>query len=152
MDKEIKFSKIYFNKSYKLKVEAVRKLNKLHSNRGGINMCSKRPLYTNNEIVSLFNNKKKEANDTTYDLAKRFKIDEKTIELMQDRACQYNFKMLKIASEYLDIPYKSLVSFIEDDGDFCSLRANSTEEVKELNDVLSYIFDEMINQERLARV
>ncbi|EJT6560045.1 hypothetical protein P5E85_12055 [Clostridium perfringens] len=115
-------------------------------------MCSKRPLYTNNEIVSLFNNKKKEANDTTYDLAKRFDVNERTIELMQDRTCQYNFKMLKIASEYLAIPYKSLVSFIEDEEDFCSLRANSTEEAKELNDVLNYIFDEMINQERLALV
>ena len=92
-------------------------------------------------------NKKKEANDTTYDLAKRFDVNERTIELMQDRTCQYNFKMLKIASRVFSYTIiQSLVSFIEDEEDFCSLRAEILlkRSQKILNDVLNYIFDEMM--------
>ncbi|MDK0764048.1 hypothetical protein ACSXAB_08690 [Clostridium perfringens] len=113
---------------------------------------SRRPAYTNSEIVSMFNKKFSENADSYTDLAKRYEVEEKTIKLMSDITCRYNYEMLKIASDYLEISYKDLVAIIEDDENNYSLRANSTEAAKELNEILNYLFNEMINQERIAMV
>lgn len=123
---------------------------------GGIRMSSeltcKRPAYTNNEIVDLFNKKLIATGDSLDKVAQKYGVDIKIIEYMKDRVCEYNYKMLKIVSDYLDIPYNDLVAFVEDDQDLCSLRADNTEAANELNDVLNYLFNEIINQERIARV
>ncbi|MGG7211312.1 hypothetical protein [Clostridium baratii] len=112
----------------------------------------KRPLYTNNEIVHMFKTKFEENEDEIEGVAKKYNVDGKIISLMMDRTCHYNYEMLKIASDYIGIDYNEMVSFIYDDDVSCSLRADSTEEANELNDILNYLFDEMINQERLALV
>ncbi|ELC8365436.1 hypothetical protein QTH99_14740 [Clostridium perfringens] len=113
---------------------------------------SRRPAYTNSEIVKMFNEKFSRNMDSYDDLAEKYNVDEKIIKLMSDISCRYNYEMLKIASDYLEIPYKELVAVVEDDKENYSLRANSTEAANELNEILNYLFNEMINQERLATV
>ena len=137
-----------------LKINVYKHIKDWHMRWGGFRMSnefsSRRPAYTNSEIVSMFNKKFSENADSYTDLAKRYDTEEKTIKLMSDITCRYNYEMLKIASDYLEISYKDLVAIIEDDENNYSLRANSTEAAKELNEILNYLFNEMINQERIA--
>lgn len=122
---------------------------------GGRSMCKevlcRRPMYTNNEIVYMFKKKFEEKKDSIRNICDRYKVDARIVELMFDRSCHYNYKMLKIAADYTEVDYKELVGIIQDD-DNCSLRADSTEEVEELNCILNYLFDEMINQKRMSAV
>jgi hypothetical protein len=113
------------------------------------NFSKRRPAYTNNEIVNMLNSKLTEEKLDIKTLAERYEVDEPVIRFMTDKSCEYNYEMLKIASNFLQIKYEDLVAIIEDDNN-CSLRADNVESANELEDILNYLFNEMINQERLA--
>ena len=115
------------------------------------NFAMKRPAYTNNEIVSMFVNKMERDAKTTEKLAEEYNVNKSVIDFMCDRHCQYNYQMLNIASDFLNIDYDNLVEIVEDDEN-CSLRADDTEAAIELEETLNYLFNEMINQRRLASV
>lgn len=105
---------------------------------------NKRPAYLNNEIVKLFNDKIKENNEDIQTIAKRYNVNECIIKYMLDRKCRYSYKMLNIASDYLNIPYDELTSILIDD------EYKLSKEHKELNKIITYIFDEMIKHKRLS--
>lgn len=112
-------------------------------------LYNRRPAYQNNEIVSLFNKKINEKNDNTKTIAERYNVDESLIEFMLDKRCRYSYKMLKIASDYLDIKYEQLTDILEDD-EKINPRANTSEDTGELFGIINYMFNEIIKHKRLS--
>lgn len=112
-------------------------------------LYNRRPAYQNNEIVSLFNKKINEKNDNTKTIAERYNVDEALIEFMLDKRCRYSYKMLKIASDYLDIKYEQLTDILEDD-EKINPRANTSEDTGELFGIINYMFNEIIKHKRLS--
>lgn len=112
-------------------------------------LYNRRPAYQNSEIVSLFIKKIKENNDDIKSLAKRYDVEESIIKFMLDKRCHYSYKMLKIASDYLRIPYEELTNILEDD-EKINPRANTSEDTGELFGIINYMFNEMIKHKRMS--
>lgn len=116
------------------------------------NIYNERPKYTSNEIVSLFKKKFYESNDNISSVAERYKVNEETINHMMNKKCQYSYKMLKIASDYLDITYDELTDILVDD-EKVNLRSNTHENMRdseELFNLINYMFNEMIKHKRMS--
>lgn len=112
-------------------------------------LYNRRPVYQNNEIVSLFSKKIIENNEDIKTIAERYNVEKSVIEFMLDKRCRYSYKMLKIASDYLDIPYEDLTGILEDD-EKINPRANTSEDTGELFGIINYMFNEMIRHKRLS--
>jgi hypothetical protein len=112
-------------------------------------LYNRRPAYQNNEIVSLFAKRISERNDDIITIAKRYDVEESLIQFMLDKRYRYSYKMLKIASNYLDIPYEELTGILEDE-EKVSLRANTSDDTGDLFGIMNYMFNEMIKHERLS--
>lgn len=112
-------------------------------------LYNRRPAYQNNEIVSLFSKKINENNEDIKVLAQKYDVEESIIEFMLDKRCRYSYKMLEIASDYLEIPYDELTAILEDD-EKISPRANTDEDIGELFGIINYMFNEMIKHKRLS--
>ena len=112
-------------------------------------LYNRRPAYQNSEIVSLFVNKIKENSDDIKSLAKRYDVEESIIKFMLDKRCHYSYKMLKITSDYLRIPYEELTNILEDD-EKINPRANTSEDTGELFGIINYMFNEMIKHKRMS--
>lgn len=63
---------------------------------------------------------------------------------MLDKKCRYSYNMLKIASDYLNIPYDELTDILTDE------EINVSKGNKEFNEIINYIFNEMIKHKRLV--
>ena len=113
-------------------------------------LYNQRPAYTNNEIVNLFNSKIKMENLSEDLLAEKYNTTINTIHQMRNKKCRYSYQMLKIASNFLNIPYKELTAILIDDGNF-SLRADTENDTEEFFGFVNYLFNEIIKQERLSK-
>lgn len=113
-------------------------------------LVNKRPAYTNNEIVLELKKKSQINNHSAVELASFCDIDINTAELMLSGKCKYSFRMLKAASLYLNIPYNELTRVLEDDVNF-SCRGCTDDETEDLFDIINFMFNEMIKQQRLAQ-
>ena len=90
-----------------------------------------------------------ENNEDIKVLAQKYDVEESIIEFMLDKRCRYSYKMLEIASDYLEIPYDELTAILEDD-EKISPRANTDEDTGELFGIINYMFNEMIKHKRLS--
>lgn len=112
-------------------------------------LYNRRSAYQNNEIVNLFVNCMKENEDNIKSIATRYDVDKSIIEFMLDKRCHYSYKMLKIASDYLQIPYAELTAILEDE-EKKSPRTNTSEDTRELFGIINYMFNEMIKHQRMS--
>lgn len=113
-------------------------------------LVNKRPAYTNNEIVKELRSKAHVNRHNAAQIAEFCNSDQDTIELMMSGNCKYSFKMLKVASLYLEIPYNELTKVLEDDVNF-SCRGCTDEDTNDLFDIINFMFNEMIKQQRLVQ-
>lgn len=114
-------------------------------------VINKRAAYLNCEIVNEFSNKMQATNLSKKDIAYKYNLSEDDVEYMLDENNYYDIKMLKVASDFLNIPFSELTSILEDDG-HVSCRGNVDDETNELFDIINFLFDDMIKQERMANV
>lgn len=112
-------------------------------------LYNRRPAYQNNEISDLFSKKIEMTNDNIKNIARKYDVDESIIKFMCDKRCNYSYKMLKIASDYLHIPYEQLTEILVDD-EKVSLRAEKPTDTDELFGIINYMFSEMIRHKRMA--
>jgi hypothetical protein len=113
-------------------------------------LVNRRPAYTNNEIANLFKSKFLSEGKTFENISKEYMISSQTIQYMLTDKCHYSFEMLKFASKYLEIPYMELTQILEDDNKF-SCRTDKDENSDELFNIINFMFNEMIKQERLSK-
>jgi len=114
-------------------------------------VINKRAAYLNCEIVNEFSNKMKTTNLSKKDIANKYNLSKADVEYMLDENNYYDINMLKVASDFLNIPFSELTSILEDDG-HVSCRGNVDDETNELFDIINFLFDDMIKQERMANV
>ncbi|AMN31378.1 hypothetical protein BFS06_11790 [Clostridium perfringens] len=110
-------------------------------------MYIRRPLFTNDDIVSMMINKMEFNRHTFLDLMKIYNISEKYAKLFVDYESRYNFDMLKIASNYLNVELIELLAILEYEE---KVDIDKKTEY-ELNYALNYIFDTMIKQSVLSK-
>ena len=110
-------------------------------------MYIRRALFTNDDIVSMMINKMEFNSHTFLDLMKIYNISEKYAKLFVDYESRYNFDMLKIASNYLNVELIELLAILEYEE---KVDIDKKTEY-ELNYALNYIFDTMIKQSVLSK-
>lgn len=111
---------------------------------------NERPAYTSNEIVATLKATMKKQNHSAVDLANMYSTSRHVVEVMLDENTYYSYEMMEIASDYIKVPFEDLTKVLEDDNHI-SCRGEVDEETDELFDIINYVFDEIIRQERLAK-
>jgi hypothetical protein len=109
-----------------------------------------RPAYTDNEISRLFHEKRLKNKDTIAALAKQFCTSIGIISNIDNYKYDFSMNMIKIASEYLDIPVSDLTKILIDDKDNFSCRGCNNEKSKAVIDIVNILFNEMIMQKKLS--
>lgn len=109
-----------------------------------------RPAYTDNEISKLFHEKRIKNGQKLDELADQFHVSINMINNIDNYKYDFSMDMIKIASDYLNIPVSDLTRIIEDDENSFSCRACKNEKTQAVIDIVNILFNEMIMQEKLS--